>query len=78
VAALEAAGARPEHLVSLQIFVADLEAYRGSLGPIGKAYRKHFGKHYPAMALLGTTELFDSEATVELVGIAVIPVSASL
>ena len=75
VAALEAAGARPEHLVSLQIFVTNLDAYRSSLGPIGQAYRKHFGKHYPAMALLGTTELFDSEAIVELVGVAVIPSS---
>jgi enamine deaminase RidA (YjgF/YER057c/UK114 family) len=73
VAALEAAGAPPEHLVQLLIFVTDVDAYREGLGPIGEAYRKHFGKHYPAMALLGTTELLDPGAKVELVGVALIP-----
>ncbi len=73
VSALEAAGGRPEHLVALQIFAVDVREYRGSLKPLGAAYRRHFGKHYPAMALLGTTELFDPAAKVELVGVAVIP-----
>lgn len=72
VAALEAAGARPEHLVSLLIFVTDVAAYRDGLREVGEAYRRHFGKHYPAMALVGTTELFDPHAVVELVGVAVI------
>ena len=77
VAALEAAGGRPEHLVQLLIFTTDLSGYRDGMGPIGKAYRKHFRKHYPAMALLGTTELFDPGAKVELVGVAVIPSQTS-
>ncbi|MGQ0669385.1 MAG: RidA family protein [Actinomycetota bacterium] len=73
VTALEAAGARPEHLASMQIFVTDAGAYRGSLGEIGEAWRRHFGRHYPAMALFEVSGLFDPEARVELVGIAVIP-----
>jgi enamine deaminase RidA (YjgF/YER057c/UK114 family) len=73
VAALEAAGGRAEHLVQLTIFATDLQEYRGALGPLGEAYRRHFGKHYPAMALLGTTELFDPAAKVELVGVAIVP-----
>jgi enamine deaminase RidA (YjgF/YER057c/UK114 family) len=73
VTALEAAGGRPEHLVQLTIFATDLDEYRASLGPLGEAYRRHFGKHYPAMALLGTTGLFDPAAKVELVGVAVVP-----
>jgi hypothetical protein len=36
-------------------------------------YRRHFGKHYVATALLGVAELFDEDAVVELVGIAVVP-----
>ncbi|HEX2032176.1 MAG TPA: RidA family protein [Actinomycetota bacterium] len=71
--ALRAAGGRPEHLVQLLIFTTDIEGYRSSLRDVGAAYRTHFGKHYPAMALVGVTELFDAAAVVELVGLAVIP-----
>ncbi|MGH2675898.1 MAG: RidA family protein [Actinomycetota bacterium] len=73
VEALRAVGGRPEHLVNLLIFATDVGEYRGLLSQLGTAWRGHFGKHYPAMALLGTTELFDAEARVELVGVAVIP-----
>jgi enamine deaminase RidA (YjgF/YER057c/UK114 family) len=77
VVALEAAGARPEHLVSVQIFVTDAEAYRASLGPVGQSWRRHFGKHYPAMALFEVKGLFDPGALVELVAIAVVPEGAT-
>ncbi|MGH8886829.1 MAG: RidA family protein, partial [Egibacteraceae bacterium] len=71
--ALEAAGAAPEHLVSLQIFVTDVDAYRAAMEPIGTAYRALFGTHYPPMALLGVDRLLDPAALVELVAVAVIP-----
>ena len=35
-------------------------------------HQRHFGKHYPAMALFGVTGLFDPAAMVELVGVAVV------
>jgi enamine deaminase RidA (YjgF/YER057c/UK114 family) len=73
VAALAAAGGRAEDLVSLQVFVTDVGAYKAALREIGAAYRRHFGRHYPAMALLGVTALWDPEALVELVGVAVVP-----
>lgn len=73
VAVLEAAGGRAEHIVSIQIFVTDVAGYRDALGDLGAAYRERFGRHYPATALFGVTELFDPEAKVELVCIAVIP-----
>jgi enamine deaminase RidA (YjgF/YER057c/UK114 family) len=73
VTALEAAGGRPDHLVSVQIFVTDMAAYRNSLRPLGIAWRRHLGRHYPAMAVIGVHELFDPAAKVELVGVAVIP-----
>ncbi|MDQ3953756.1 MAG: RidA family protein [Actinomycetota bacterium] len=73
VTALRAAGAGPEHLVSLTIFVTDAGSYRSSLGPIGDAYRSHFGKHYPAVALFEVSGLFEPDALVELVGVAVVP-----
>jgi enamine deaminase RidA (YjgF/YER057c/UK114 family) len=73
VTALRAAGAEPEHLVSLTIFITSVEEYRKALSPIGASYRKHFGKHYPAMALFEVSRLFEPDALVELVGVAVVP-----
>src|SRR2546425_1245643 len=52
VEALAAAGGRPEDLVSMQIFVTDANEYRSCLGDVGEVYRRHFGPHYPAMAML--------------------------
>ncbi|HZA77846.1 MAG TPA: RidA family protein [Acidimicrobiales bacterium] len=74
VAALAAAGGRPEHVVSLTIYVTDVTEYRASLGDLGRVYRRHLGRHYPAMALLGVNALFDDSAKVELVGVAVLPI----
>ena len=73
VAALAAAGGRPEDLVSLTIYVTDVAEYRESLGDLGVVYRRHLGRHYPAMALLGVSALFDDAAKVEIVGTAVVP-----
>jgi enamine deaminase RidA (YjgF/YER057c/UK114 family) len=73
VAALAAAGGEPQHLVSLQIFVTSVAEYRTALREVGLVYRRRFGRHFPAMALLGVRELFDAEAKVELVGVAVVP-----
>jgi enamine deaminase RidA (YjgF/YER057c/UK114 family) len=39
---------------------------------IGRAWRAHFGHHYPAMGLFGVSELFEPGAQVELMGVAVL------
>jgi enamine deaminase RidA (YjgF/YER057c/UK114 family) len=71
ILALEAAGAHPHDLVSIQIFVTDIAEYRRLSKEIGAAYQRHFGRHYPAMALLEVRRLFDPDAKVELMCIAV-------
>ncbi|HXN02631.1 MAG TPA: RidA family protein [Candidatus Dormibacteraeota bacterium] len=71
VKALEAAGAHPQDLVSMQIFVTDVAEYQRTSKQIGEAYRRHFGRHYPAIALLEVGRLFDPKAKVELMAIAV-------
>jgi enamine deaminase RidA (YjgF/YER057c/UK114 family) len=71
VKALEAAGAHPQDLVSMQIFVTDVAEYQRTSREIGEAYRRHFGRHFPAMALLEVRRLFDPAAKVELMCIAV-------
>jgi enamine deaminase RidA (YjgF/YER057c/UK114 family) len=69
---IAAAGGEPTDLVSMTIYTTDLQAYREGLEPIGVVYREVFGRHYPPMALIGVSELFDPEALVELVCVAVI------
>ncbi len=72
ITALRAAGGEPSDLVSLQVFVTAVGEYKASLRELGEVWRKHFGRHYPAMGLFGVTELFDPAAKVELMGVAVI------
>jgi len=69
--ALAGAGAKPDDLVWLQVFVTDVAEYRDSRPALAQVWRKYFGRHYPAMGMFGVTELFDPEAKVELMGIAV-------
>jgi enamine deaminase RidA (YjgF/YER057c/UK114 family) len=71
VAALRAAGCAPADLVSMQVFVTDVDEYRAAdLAPV---WRRHFGRRYPAMGLFGVVRLFDAEAKIELMGVAVRP-----
>jgi len=73
VTALAAAGGQPEHVVSLVVYTTSMQAYRDDLAGVGAAHRHHLGRHYPAMAMLGVTELFEPDAMVEIVAVAVIP-----
>ncbi|RZS43798.1 enamine deaminase RidA (YjgF/YER057c/UK114 family) [Herbihabitans rhizosphaerae] len=73
IAALTAAGGSPEHLVRLTFYVTDVREYRDALADLGPLYRRHFGRHYPAIALFGVAALFDDAAKIELLATAVIP-----
>ena len=73
---IEEAGGEPTDLVSITIYTSAIEEYRQHLEEIGVAYRMVFGKHYPPMALLGISELFDPKALVELVCVAVVPTAS--
>jgi enamine deaminase RidA (YjgF/YER057c/UK114 family) len=73
LASLRAAGGEANHLVSLVVYVTDVDEYRASLGELGEVWRSRFGRRYPAMALVGVSELFEPGAKVELMGTAVVP-----
>ena len=73
IVALRAAGGDVEDLVSLQVFTTSVAAYKASLPELGRVWRERFGHHYPAMGLFGVTELFEPDAQVELMGVAVLP-----
>jgi enamine deaminase RidA (YjgF/YER057c/UK114 family) len=72
IAALREAGGTPDDLVSLVVYATDLDEYRASMGELGQVWRRHFGRRYPAMALVGVSGLADPEARVELMGVAVV------
>ena len=69
--ALRAAGSSPQQALKLTYFVTDVAAYRDELGAIGVAYRKVFGRHYPAASLFEVQALFDPRAMVEIECLAV-------
>jgi enamine deaminase RidA (YjgF/YER057c/UK114 family) len=73
VTALAAAGCRPDHTVSMLVFTTSMEEYRESRRAIGAAWRSHFGRHFPAVALVGVNALYVEAAKVEVVTWAVVP-----
>jgi enamine deaminase RidA (YjgF/YER057c/UK114 family) len=72
LAVVRAAGGRPEDIAKMTVYVTDLDAYRGSLRAIGKAWRERLGKHFPAMALVGVAGLVEHRAKVEIEAVAVL------
>jgi enamine deaminase RidA (YjgF/YER057c/UK114 family) len=72
-AVLAAAGGRPEHLVSVRIYVTDKKRYLEARRAVGESWRRHLGRHYPAMALVQVADLLEDGALVEIEGMAVLP-----
>jgi enamine deaminase RidA (YjgF/YER057c/UK114 family) len=71
--ALRAAGGEPEHLASLTVYIVDMEDYKAHSREIGAVWKRLLGRHYPAMAGIGVSRLWDAEALVEVQGLAVLP-----
>ena len=72
LAVLREAGGEPGDLGRLTIYVTDIAQYRASLQPLGEAYRRRMGRHFPAMALVEVTSLVDERALVEIEATAVL------
>src|ERR1700691_906154 len=70
LAALGAAGGQPADLVSLTVYLVDVDLYRAHGKEIGAAWRGLAGADYPAMAAVGVTRLWDRDALIELQGVA--------
>lgn len=73
VAVLKEGGAGPEHLVRLTWYVVDKQEYLDSLSELGRVYRKHLGRNFPAMALVQVAGLVEDRARVEIEATAVVP-----
>ena len=70
---LREAGGIPEDLVSITIYLTDIPDYQAHGRDIGAAWRELAGPVYPATAGIGTTGLWQPEALIEILGVAVIP-----
>ena len=62
----------PQHVVRLTWYVTDKRAYLAAGRDLGAAYRRVFGKHYPAMSAVQVTALMEDRAVVEIEATAVI------
>jgi enamine deaminase RidA (YjgF/YER057c/UK114 family) len=69
--ALAAAGGRPDQLISLTVYLVDLEDYRRHAAQAGQVWRRLAGREYPAMAAVGVRRLWDPAALVEIQGLAI-------
>jgi len=71
-AVMNAAGGDMTDIVKLTIYVLDTAAYKAHLREIGGVYREYFGKHFPAMTLVGARDLFDAAdgCLIEIEGVA--------
>jgi enamine deaminase RidA (YjgF/YER057c/UK114 family) len=68
--ALSAAGGRPTDLVSMTVYIVDMDDYRAHAREIGAVWRRLAGTDYPAMAGIGVHRLWDAGALVEVQGVA--------
>jgi enamine deaminase RidA (YjgF/YER057c/UK114 family) len=73
ITVVRAAGGEPNNLARLVVYVTNKIEYRERTKEVGERYRKHMGKHYPAMVLVQVAGLLDDRAKVEIEGMAVIP-----
>ena len=71
--ALAAAGGTPGDLVSLTVYIVDMDDYKAHAREIGRVWKRLVGTEYPAMAGIGVARLWDVEALVEVQGTAVLP-----
>ena len=73
--AVGAGGGQLTDVVKLTIYVLDAGEYKRQVKAIGGVYREYFGKHFPAMTLVGVRDLFDAAegCLIEIEGFACLP-----
>jgi enamine deaminase RidA (YjgF/YER057c/UK114 family) len=72
LAVVRAAGGGPEDIAKMTIYVTDVAAYRAGMKRVGQVWRERLGRHFPAMALVGVTDLVEPKAKVEIETVAVL------
>lgn len=70
---LAEAGGRPEHICRITAFCCDKPAYLAARAALGAIWKRHMGRHYPAMSMIFVSDLLDSPGKIELEATAVVP-----
>lgn len=73
ITVVKAAGGNADNVARLVIYVTDKVEYSERTKDVGERYRKHMGKHFPAMVLVEVKGLLEDQAKVEIEGMAVLP-----
>ena len=73
---VRSAGGQATDIARMTVYVTDKKEYLAALKQVGEAWRKHLGKHYPAMALVVVAALLEDEAKVEIEATAVLGAGA--
>ena len=66
------AGGKPESVARMVLYVTDKKEYRLREKPLGEAWRKRLGKHFPAMVLVEVKSLLEDDAKIEIEAIALL------
>jgi enamine deaminase RidA (YjgF/YER057c/UK114 family) len=72
IAVVKAAGGESNNIVRVVVYVTNKREYLAQTKAVGERYRKHMGKHFPAMVLVQVASLLDDAAKVEIEATAVI------
>ncbi|MCL6285614.1 RidA family protein [Ruegeria sp. 2012CJ41-6] len=63
---VEAAGGQATDVARLTWFIKDKQEYLTNQREVGQAYRRVFGKHFPAMSMLIVKDLVEDDALIEI------------
>jgi enamine deaminase RidA (YjgF/YER057c/UK114 family) len=72
LAVVASAGGVAESIARLVLYVTDKQAYRAAAKPIGEAYRRRMGRHFPAMTLVEVKALLEDDAMIEIEAVALL------
>lgn len=77
VAVLAAAGAKPEHVARMTLYVTDKRLYLARVSEVGAAWRDIMGRTFPAMTLVEVSGLVEDRALIEIESTAIVPDAAA-
>ena len=75
LAVLAVAGGKPEHICRMTAYCCDKPAYLAARRDLGAIWRRHMGRHYPAMSMIFVSDLLDHPGKIELEATAVLPLA---
>jgi enamine deaminase RidA (YjgF/YER057c/UK114 family) len=73
LAVLKEAGAGPEHIARMTMFVTSREDYVAARPQLGEAWKELMGKNFPAMAVIIVSGFVEPAAKIEIEATAVVP-----